>query len=258
MKPFIHLFGFTIATYGLLILTGFIIGIVIALFRADKHNQKKEDVFYASLFAVIGLIIGAKLVYLLINIPYIINNFQAMIKNPQYIIAMLQGGFVFYGGLAGAIILMYVYTKKYKIDFIDLVETLTPSFPLIHAFGRLGCFLAGCCYGIPFKAPIGMRFSQSLVAPNNVELFPVQLLESFLNILIFTFLFIYARKKRSKGNLIRIYLILYSIARFFLEYLRYDAERGFWMGVSTSQWFSIAIIIAVIAEYIYRKRLKKQ
>lgn len=258
MKPFIHLFGFPIATYGLLILIGFIIGILIALLRADKHNQKKEDVFYASLFAVIGLIIGAKLVYLLINIPYIIDNFKAIIKNPQYIIAMLQGGFVFYGGLVGAIILMYVYTKKYKIDFIDLVETLTPSFPLIHAFGRLGCFFAGCCYGIPFKAPIGMRFSQSPVAPNNIELFPVQLLESSLNVLIFIFLIIYARKKRSKGNLISIYLIFYSIVRFFLEYLRYDAERGFWLGVSTSQWFSIIIIIAVIAEYIYRKKLKKQ
>ncbi|HBB27839.1 MAG TPA: prolipoprotein diacylglyceryl transferase [Clostridiales bacterium] len=256
MKPFIHLFGFKIATYGLLILFGFIIGILIAVFRSHIYSQKKEDIFYASLFAAIGLIVGAKLLYIFINIPFIVDNFSAIISNPKYIIYMLQSGFVFYGGLVGAIILIYIYTKKYKIDFISLIETLAPSFPLIHAFGRLGCFFAGCCYGIPFNPPIGMMFNESIVAPHNVALFPVQLLEAFLNILIFIFLIIYGRKKRNRGNVISIYLILYSIVRFLVEYLRYDAERGFLLGISTSQWFSIAIIMLVIGVYLLKNKIQ--
>ncbi len=253
MKPFIHLFGFKTATYGLLILLGFSIGILIAVLRSHINNQKKEDVFYASLFSAIGLIIGAKLLYIVINIPYIVDNFKVIISNPKYIIDILQSGFVFYGGLVGAIVSIYIYTKKYKVDFVSLIETLAPSFPLIHAFGRLGCFFAGCCYGIPFNPPIGMMFNESMVAPHNIALFPVQLLEALLNILIFIFLIIYARKKRSRGNVISIYLIFYSVVRFIVEYLRYDAERGFLAGISTSQWFSIIILILVIGVYIFKK-----
>ena len=257
MKPFIHIFEYKIATYGLLILLGFIVGILIAVYRSHIYSQKKEDVIYASLFAAIGLIIGAKLLYILINIPLIVENFNAIISNPKYIIDILQSGFVFYGGLIGALILIYIYTKKYKIDFISLIELLTPSFPLIHAFGRLGCFFAGCCYGIPFDPPIGMMFNESIAAPHNIALFPVQLLEAFLNILIFIFLITYARKKRNKGNVICIYLIFYSVVRFLVEYLRYDAERGILFGFSTSQWFSIVIIIVVIGVYLYKNKLKK-
>lgn len=244
LLPTFRVFGVDIAMYGLMVLAGIAAGIIVAVLRAQITAQKKDDLFFASLYGAIGTVIGAKILYLITILPDIIRNFDYLIHHLDEASILLTGGFVFYGGLIGGVSAILIYCKQYKLRFFPLVEALTPSIPLIHAFGRMGCFFAGCCYGIEFPQPIGMYFSKSPVAPHNVPLFPVQLLEAILNLVIFAILLYVARRRRRPGVIIGSYLIMYPISRFTLEYFRYDEYRGFFLGLSTSQWISIALFIA--------------
>ena len=167
---------------------------------------------------------------------------------------LFTNGFVFYGGLIGAVLAMWWYTHHFKMDFWQSVELLIPSVPLVHAFGRIGCFCGGCCYGIPFDPPIGIAFTNSPVAPNGIPLFPVQLVEAGLNFLLFFFLLWFARKPRPQGRILGAYVIAYAVIRFVLEFLRYDYERGILWVFSTSQW--ISLILLPIGIWLLARRAK--
>ena len=122
-----------------------------------------------------------------------------------------------------------------------MITLIIPVVPLAHALGRVGCFCAGCCYGIPMDPPWGVCFHSAL-APHGVALFPVQLLEAALNFILFLFLYHYAKKPRKPGAVLGLYLVCYAVERFGLEYLRFDEIRGFLFGISTSQWISLLLI----------------
>ncbi|QSX05799.1 prolipoprotein diacylglyceryl transferase [Sedimentibacter sp. zth1] len=257
MCPFINILGFNISAYALCIFIGIGIGTIVAISRNKINYQQKDDIFNAILYGIIGLMIGGKILYLAINFKELLQYLKSFNENLQNLLAMMQGGFVFYSGLIGSIIAIYLYCKRYKINFWNLIDTITPSIPLAHAFGRLGCFCAGCCYGKPYPSPIGMMFNNSNVAPHGITLFPVQLLEATLNLILFIILIIYGRKKRKNGNMICFYLVAYSIIRFILEYFRYDELRGIMFGISTSQWISILIVVVVGLNFII-KHLKNR
>jgi phosphatidylglycerol:prolipoprotein diacylglycerol transferase len=128
---------------------------------------------------------------------------------------------------------------RYLLDFV------VPAIPLFHFFGRIGCFLAGCCFGI--ESSFGFTFNHSIVdEANGINRFPVQLLEAFINILLFFILDVFRRKKLFKQNIIYLYLLLYSFARFFIEFLRGDVYRGFFFVLSTSQIISILIFCFIM------------
>ena len=156
-------------------------------------------------------------------------------------------------GLIGAVLAMWWYTHHFKMDFWQSVELLIPSVPLVHAFGRIGCFCGGCCYGIPFDPPIGIAFTNSPVAPNGIPLFPVQLVEAGLNFLLFFFLLWFAGKPRPQGRILGAYVIAYAVIRFVLEFLRYDYERGILWVFSTSQWISLLLFPTALF-FLLRRR----
>ncbi len=170
--------------------------------------------------------VGAKILYLITILPDLIEHFQEIFTSLEAINLLFTNGFVFYGGLIGAVLAMWWYTHHFKMDFWQSVELLIPSVPLVHAFGRIGCFCGGCCYGIPFDPPIGIAFTNSPVAPNGIPLFPVQLVEAGLNFLLFFFLLWFAGKPRPQGRILGAYVIAYAVIRFVLEFLRYDYEQG--------------------------------
>jgi phosphatidylglycerol:prolipoprotein diacylglycerol transferase len=201
-----------------------------------------EDVLFSSFFAGIGLFLGAKLLYILTILPELITYRQSFITNPAMLLPILTKGFVFYGGLLGAVIGYYLYCRNYHIKTLPLLDLIAPSIPIIHGFGRLGCYFAGCCYGIPYQGPYHLIFHQSISAPNEVPLFPTQLLESGFNFLAGILLLIYAKPTRKSGNVLGLYIIYYAAMRFSLEFLRGDAVRGVLLGISTSQWISLALI----------------
>lgn len=233
--------------YGLLILVGALAGVGVALLRAKKYHQQREDVLFCALFAGIGVAVGAKLLYLITILPDLISNWDALIHDTDALLANLTGGFVFYGGLIGAVILLIVYSKKYKIDTFTMLDVFAPAIPLIHGVGRLGCFSAGCCYGMPVDPPLGMVFPNSIAGPQDIPLLPIQLIESGLNFLLCIGLLLLSRRASKRGTLIGVYLLCYAVIRFTLEFFRFDYVRGFLLGLSTSQWISILLLPIGIA-----------
>ena len=130
------------------------------------------------------------------------------------------------------------------------------ALPLMHAFGRAGCFFAGCCYGVRCDGPLAVTFHSSPAAPNGVGLFPVQLLEAALNLVLFAcFCAVFrSRARAARISCTGLYLCAYAVIRFFVEFLRGDAARGLWLGLSTSQWCSIAALAAGIWLLLRRRK----
>ncbi|MDF2543985.1 MAG: lgt2 [Herbinix sp.] len=252
MLPTIHIFNRTIAMYGFWILIGIITGITAALHRRKKYTLSSDDILFSSCYAGIGLMIGAKLLYVMTVLPDIISYREQLLSKPFLIINILSGGFVFYGGLIGAIAGYVIYCRQYHISMISLLDFMTPSFPLIHAFGRIGCFFAGCCYGISYEGFAHIIFEHSTIAPNGVPLLPIQLIESSLLFLLSLYLFQYGRTPRRPGHMLGCYIMVYTLIRFILEFFRGDLARGSLLGISTSQWISLILLpLGLFLLYLY-------
>ncbi len=257
MLPTLNIFGFEFASYGFIIFIGLLIGSVIAVQYFSKfYKIKKEDIVFAILYGIIGLGIGAKLLYLITNIPFLVQNWN-QIDVFQTILQMFKGGFVFYGGLIGGILGIFIYSKQFKISFKELLNCLVPVMPLIHSIGRIGCLCAGCCYGMEYHGFGAIIFHNSNLAPNGIPLFPTQIIESICLFLIFIVLLITYKRFLGTYKSLGLYCILYSIVRFILEFFRGDLIRGIYFSVSTSQWISIGIFILGISIFIYEYKKKK-
>lgn len=257
MLPYITILGRIIPTYGILGFLGIAVAICFGVFYFSKfYDIKKEDIFYCTLFALIGIGIGAKLLYILTITPYLIQNFN-IIDWKTAIPMLLQGGFVFYGGLIGGILGIYVYSKAFKVSFKKLCMTLVPTVPIFHSIGRIGCLLAGCCYGMEYNGFGSITFYNSNFAPIGVPLFPIQIVESICNLIIFILILLTYKKFKGTYKTIGLYFVLYSIVRFILEFFRGDAVRGI-IVLSTSQWISIAVFIVGILLFIYSYKDKKK
>ena len=262
MYPQIRLFGVvTIPTYMLSFIAGLALSVLFAMRLAKKDGKDRYDVLYAAIYMVIGIGIGAKLFFFLSRVPNIIRNFdiyKALWKlNKLEALNYLFGGLVFYGGLIGALLGIIIYCRQYKVELEPLIRIIAPFIPFAHAFGRIGCFLGGCCYGIAYDGPLACHFDYNPLSPhlNEAPRFPVQLLEALLNFICSGVLYILYKKTRLSGRkLVAIYLIYYTIARFFLEYLRGDIERGHVGLLSTSQIISIVLLpVALIMLFIPEK-----
>lgn len=256
MLPYITILGRIIPTYGILGFLGIVIAICFGVFYFSKfYDIKKEDIFYASMFALIGIGIGAKLLYILTILPYLIQNFSG-IDWKTALPLLLQGGFVFYGGLIGGIIGIYVYSKLFEISFKKLCMILISVVPIFHSIGRIGCLLAGCCYGIEYHGIGGIIFYNSEIAPKGIPLFPIQIIESVCNLIIFIIILSTYKKFKGTYKTIGLYFCLYSVLRFVLEFFRGDVARGIII-LSTSQWISIVFLIVGIGLFIcsYKNKL---
>ena len=199
---------------------------------------------------MLGGFLGAKLLYLYVMFDEIEWN---RIFEADYFNALMKGGFVFYGGLIGGIAAALLAGKLHKLEIGYYFTHCIFLIPFIHGFGRVGCFMAGCCYGIPYDGPLAVIFPESSLALHGVKLFPVQLVEAILLIIISAIIFVMTVKFKSRFT-VEAYLILYAIVRFILEQFRYDPERGYFLGVSTSQWISILLFAAAIISIIVRTK----
>ena len=242
MSPYFTIFGRQIPYYGLLFMLGFFAGAVTALPRGKKYGIKKLDVVLAACFAAVGGLAGAKLLSVLTSIEYIIEYNLSFID-------VMQNGFVFYGGLIGGVLGLFAYIKIYKINFFAMFDIFAVSVPLGHAIGRVGCFLSGCCFGIPYDGPLSYTYETSIDpnTPIGVPLLPVQLIESFCLLVLYAVLEVLFAKTSRRGISLVVYMAAYSVIRFTLEFFRGDIIRGFLFGLSTSQWISLAIMLCAAA-----------
>ena len=169
----------------------------------------------------------------------------------------MLSGFVFYGGLIFGLIFVFLAGKIHKIPAGIYVRKFIFLIPFMHSFGRVGCFMAGCCYGIPYDGIGAVVFPEGSYAIPGIKLFPVQLVESAC-LMIIAFAILYLQMKKQWYYTVETYLILYAILRFCLENLRYDAERGYYAGLSTSQWISIGFLVAAMVSVVWQKKRKNQ
>ena len=208
----------TIYGYGLMIAIGVLAAYFSATYRSKKYALDPDKVFYVTVWAVIGGFGGAKLLYLITQLP-------AILKDPS-LLKDARNGFVVYGGIIGGILAAWLYCKVAKLKFIKYFDLVMPSVALAQGFGRIGCFLAGCCYGKETNSAFHILFHDSAYAPNNVPLIPTQLISSGLDFLNCIFLMWFAGKKKGDGQVAGLYLVCYSVGRFVLEFFRGDLERG--------------------------------
>lgn len=242
---------FFIAYYGVLIIAGVTAGIFLAGILTKKFHLIFDNFILAAAFGGLGGMIGAKLLYLLVSWNKI--DFSRLMEL-SYVSELMRGGFVFYGGLAGGVLGLMICKKLCGISVWKYAEIYIPCLPLVHAFGRMGCTLTGCCYGIPYDGIGAIVYHHSIIAPNNITLFPVQVVEAGADLLIVVILLVYIFKKRkAHQNSIILYCTLYAAVRFILEFLRYDLDRGQFLWFSTSQWISLAVI-GIVAIYGFGKK----
>ena len=249
MFPSIVIFGRTIWSYQILSLLGIFSAGIYTCSVCKKTNHDDNEAIIFLLVISIGVLIGAHFLYILINIRTIVyfkNNISIVNAGDNFknTVLKLLGGSVFYGGLLGGILTAYIYVRK-KPHYRYLIDIITPAIPLFHFWGRIGCFLGGCCYGI--ESPFGFTSRHSLVMEaNRINRFPVQLAEAFFNFVLFVILDYLIRKKIFQEKLLYVYLLSYSTGRFFIEFLRGDKDRGVFLFLSTSQIVSIMIICIVL------------
>lgn len=262
MIPYITIFGKQITLYIIMSLIGIFVVGILACYLVKKKDKDENDMLVLLLVAAIGLLVGGHLLYALTKIDVIIRlveNFDKLKSFKEFIniLVYIFGGSVFYGGLIGGLIAGYIYVKKKKLDKKLLFDIGAVIIPLFHMFGRVGCFLSGCCYGI--ESDFGFTYTKSLIEQaNGVNRFPIQLVEASYNLILFILLFFFYKKEKFKGKLIYLYLILYPIGRFIFEFFRGDEYRGFIFGLSTSQFISILLFcFSVTMLLISKLKIKK-
>lgn len=261
MFPFLEIFGRQIPFYGLWLVVGAASSILLLYFTAPQKGLLRDDALYGALYALIGGLIGAKLLYLFMALPTLIRYFAYFSGSFSALYALLAGGYVYYGGLLGGVFTLWLYSRQFKTPFLPYLDHAAVFLPLAHAFGRIGCFFAGCCYGIPYRGSCAVTFPPETFGLGGVALFPVQLLEALLNFLLFLGLFFAFRKGCKPGQAAAAYLLCYAPLRFSLEFLRYDGSRGSLWLFSTSQWISAAAFFSGLALlYVMKRRytLSKQ
>lgn len=260
MFPEFTLFSHQIPSYGTAVLVGAVFAVIYEKLREKAYPDLVRDSELIFIWAGLGAAVGAKLLYLLIELPDIIYHLRVMDDPVTVAKAYLLGGFVFYGGFYGCIAAVWLYCRWAKISFDRTLQLFLPLFPLIHAFGRVGCFLVGCCYGAEAgDSPLAVVFTHSPAAPNGVPLYPVQLIEAVAEIGLFVLLAVLAAKNFSGIRMLALYSVLYSALRFVLEFYRGDAHRGIWFGLSTSQYIALlTAALAVILALWQRKKLQKE
>lgn len=233
---------FTLYGYGLMIAIGVIAAYITAEYRARKQKLPYEHVFYLVIWCVICGFASAKVLFW-------ITEWRNVLEDPAFFIRTLGDGFVVYGGIIGGILTGYIYCRVKRLDFFKFFDLVMPSIALAQGFGRIGCLLAGCCYGKETSGSLSIIFHASDFAPNGVALIPTQIYSGMLDFLHFGVLLFIAGRKKFDGQVAACYLIFYSVGRFFLEFFRGDLERGSVGNLSTSQFISIFILLAGICFY---------
>ena len=209
IKPYYSIFGRTVPSYGIFICIGILLATLVAITICKRKGTERYEIVYSGIYTGIGGFLGAKLLFILVSLPQIIAN-----HIPFW--AVMMGGFVFYGGLMGGALGMYIYCKQFKVDIVELVETYATVLPLAHVFGRVGCFFAGCCYGIEYNGFFSYTYTSTLgVTPIGVPLLPIQLIEALGLVIIFAIeLWVYIKTKKKRGYSLVIYMISKCISAY--------------------------------------------
>lgn len=271
MHPILIEIGdFFIGTYGVMIAIGLLAGITLAGWRGKRRGFSSDLFFDIAFVAVVAGFVSARVFFILQNPKYFAEDPISLILS--------RTGFVFLGGFIGAVAAVIIFLKKRGLPVLPVADILAPSIALGHAFGRIGCHLAGCCWGgvCDVKAvgihihehlqPNGMPFQNAFVdhverglvdpsAGQSLAVWPVQLMESGSLFVLTALLVWFASKPRRPGQTLALYLVGYAVIRFVLEYFRGDPGRGVYFDgmLSTSQIISLFILPAAVGILVWSR-----
>jgi phosphatidylglycerol:prolipoprotein diacylglycerol transferase len=241
--------SFYIPTYGVLVALGFLAGVWVATRLARRAGLNPDNVTNLALYCAFAGILGAKLFMFLFDLPEYLHN-----PSEIFTLETLQAAGVFHGGFIGALLVAVYFIRRHRMPIWRTMDAFAPGVAIGQAIGRLGCFAAGCCWGRACYLPWGVRFRSNLAAPVPLDepLHPVQLYESAADLFIFALLYRMALRPHKEGCVIGWYLVLYSTARFVIEFFR-NHEQSLVLGLSLTQWIA-AGLLAVGVVFLLRGR----
>jgi phosphatidylglycerol:prolipoprotein diacylglycerol transferase len=266
-------------TYGVALAMGFIVAIALAQREARRVGQDPERLGDLAFWVLLSALAGSRVYFILVNWRDYFGDATWLVATrvgriPR-VLAIWEGGLVFYGGFIAAAVSAFVYLRRHGMRFLPYADTAIPSVAIGHFFGRLGCFAAGCCWGEVSQAhlPWLMRFPRGSLAyqtfagrPNvarflepsrltTLPLHPTQIYEALGELVIFTVLVAVVRpRKRFEGQILATWLALYAVLRMLVEIFRGDVERGVYAGFGVGQWTSIVILALGAAVWIAGRR----
>ena len=242
----------TLYTYGVLLAAAYLVGLKLAMVRAKARGLDANRVLDLGIYIIISALVGAKLLLL-------VTDFRTFRADPRELLTLARSGGVFYGGLILAVIVALWYIRRVGLPLWTTCDVFAPGIALGHVVGRFGCFFAGCCYGKPTTKPWGITFTDPFAASNvgtplGIPLHPTQLYEAGAELLILIVLLVTERKGRPfSGRTFWLYMLLYAISRFIIEFFCGD-ERGTVFMFSTSQFISILLAPLAIGMLVYLSR----
>lgn len=245
---------FPITTYGIFLAIGMLLALYVASRLAARDGLPRERIYDLGLWTLIGGLLGSKILMFLVE-----DNVQI------FSLDFLRSGGVYYGGFLGGFLTVVILIRFYKLPFWKVADALAPGLALGQAFGRQGCFAAGCCWGKPTDLPWGVHFTElghqytGVPIADGVHLHPTQLYESFTMLAVFALLAYLHRHKKFDGQILIAYGIIYSIFRFLIEFLRDDPRGDLFglttaTGLSTSQLVSLVVAAGAIVFMVMRLR----
>jgi phosphatidylglycerol:prolipoprotein diacylglycerol transferase len=243
----------TVYTYGVLLAAAYLLGLKLAMVRAQARGLDANRVLDLGIYIIISALVGAKLLLL-------VTDFRTFSANPRELLTLARSGGVFYGGLIVAVGVALWYIRRIGLPLWTTCDVFAPGIALGHVVGRFGCFFAGCCYGRPTTLPWGITFTDPFAAANvgtplGVALHPTQLYEAGAELAILTVLLATERKGRAfAGRTFWTYLLLYAVSRFIIEFYRGD-DRGTVGMFSTSQFISLLLAPLAIGMLVYLSRV---
>lgn len=238
--------NFTIHGYGLMIGIGFMLAALMGCRRA-KARGLSDDIFLTMAMCVLIFgFMGGKLLFIIVE-------YKDFFADPLG--ALGSSGFVVYGGIISGVLAAAIYCRIKKASIISYIDILAPSAALNQAFGRIGCLMAGCCYGRETDSAIGIVFPEGCLAPAGVKLLPTQIMMSVADFIHVAILLVIAKKCKYRGQTMSAYLLFYSIGRFAIEFFRND-YRGSVGFLSTSQFISLFIFVLSLVSFFIMGKLK--
>jgi phosphatidylglycerol---prolipoprotein diacylglyceryl transferase len=243
----------TVYTYGVLLAAAYLFGLQLARVRAKARGLDANRILDLGIYIIISALVGAKLLLL-------ITDFKSFTADPRELLTLARSGGVFYGGLIVAVVVALWYIRRVGLPLWTTCDVFAPGIALGHVVGRFGCLFAGCCYGKPTTRPWGITFTDAFAAANvgtplGVPLHPTQLYEAGAEFLILMVLLLTERKGRPfPGRTFWLYMLLYAISRFIIEFYRGD-DRGAVGMFSTSQFISIILAPLAIVMLVYLARV---
>lgn len=231
----------TIYSYGVMVALGAGLAAFLIYRRAGEFGLDKDKILDLAVLSLLSGLAGARLLYVALNLPY-------YSKNPAEAIDLSKGGLIWYGGFFAAVSVLIWYVKRRRLIFWSVVDLFMPYVALAQAFGRIGCFLNGCCYGIeaPRGYPAGVIFPGDMILRQ-----PTQIYSSLALLSIFVILRVWQSRRRFGGEIFLGYCALYALKRFLVEFLRGDNPR-IAAGFTMSQVISIVVFALSVSILAYK------